>query len=72
MINIAWAAVLLLADIVAAGPPSGSGLGSWGPAYQKAKTALAQLSLSDKVGLVTGVTWGTYSYFSCLTKLIFP
>ena len=58
MLNLAWATILLLADIASASPPSGSGLGDWGPAYTKAKAALAKLSLSDKVGLVTGVTWG--------------
>ncbi|KAL7928154.1 family 3 glycoside hydrolase [Trichoderma chlorosporum] len=35
-------------------PPSGS---PWGIAYTKAQTALAQLTLQDKVGIVSGVGW---------------
>ncbi|KAL7783654.1 glycoside hydrolase family 3 protein [Trichoderma ceciliae] len=35
-------------------PPAGS---SWGVAYDKAKVALAKLSLQDKVGIVTGIGW---------------
>lgn len=36
---------------------SGTGLGEWGPAYAKARAALAKLSKNDKVGIVTGVGW---------------
>jgi len=32
--------------------------GDWDAAYAKATTALAKLSTSDKVGLVTGIGWG--------------
>lgn len=35
-------------------PPAGS---PWATAYSKAQTALAKLSLQDKVGIVTGVGW---------------
>ncbi|KAL6796240.1 family 3 glycoside hydrolase [Trichoderma sp. SZMC 28013] len=35
-------------------PPAGT---PWGVAYGKAKTALAQLTLQDKVGIVSGVGW---------------
>ncbi|RFU80059.1 glycoside hydrolase family 3 [Trichoderma arundinaceum] len=38
----------------AVAPPAGS---PWGVAYDKAKVALAKLSLQDKVGIVTGVGW---------------
>lgn len=31
--------------------------GNWDAAYTKARTALAKLSLADKVGIVTGVGW---------------
>lgn len=33
-------------------------VGDWDAAYIKAQTALAKLSTSDKVGLVTGIGWG--------------
>ena len=36
---------------------TGTGAGGWGPAYTKAKTALAKLSTNDKVGIVTGIGW---------------
>lgn len=32
-------------------------VGSWDDAYAKAATALAKLSQSDKIGMVTGVGW---------------
>ena len=32
--------------------------GDWDAAYTKATTALAKLSLSEKVGIVSGVGWG--------------
>jgi hypothetical protein len=32
--------------------------GDWDAAYTKATTALAKLSTSEKVGLVTGIGWG--------------
>jgi hypothetical protein len=37
--------------------PVGDGLGDWSSAYSKAENAISGLSLSDKVGIVTGLGW---------------
>jgi beta-glucosidase len=37
--------------------PEGSGIGAWSSAYSKAEDAVGQLSLTDKVNIVTGVGW---------------
>lgn len=59
MYNLVPALVFLLVNPAAATPPVGTGLGDWAPAYQKAKASLQQLTLTEKVGLVTGVKWST-------------
>ncbi|KAH6607020.1 glycoside hydrolase family 3 [Trichoderma cornu-damae] len=53
-------------------PPAGS---PWGVAYDKAKAALAKLTLQDKVGIVTGVGWNNgpcVGNTSPLSKIGYP
>ena len=37
--------------------PWGEGLGDWGPAYEKARALVSQMTLLEKVNVTTGSKW---------------
>lgn len=64
--QLALAHILALSPLTLAAPAALSG--PWQDAYSKARTALAELSLSDKVGIVTGVGWSRMSILVLIAK----
>lgn len=69
MYALALTLTSLLVLPAATTPPPGAGLGNWAPAYAKARTSLQKLTLTEKVGLVTGIKWSMLFALDTLLQL---